>query len=86
MPARDDRDAILRAASKGLRLHEPLQHAQIAEITDGWSAAELAAIWSEAAILSVLDRRTTIRNEDYRGGHDRVAVQRNRIPAEGRRP
>lgn len=84
MPARADREAILRAASKGLKLREPLQHAQIAEITEGWSAAELAAIWSEAAILAVLDRRATIRNEDYRGGHNRVAVQRDRIRPEGR--
>jgi transitional endoplasmic reticulum ATPase len=84
-PGREDREAILRAASKGLKLREPLQHAEIAAITEGWSAAELAAIWSEAAILAVLDRRAAIRKEDYRGGYDRVAVQRNRTQSEGSR-
>ena len=44
----------------------------------GWSAAELAAIWSEAALLAVEDKRREIHEEDYIGGFQRVSRYRNR--------
>lgn len=76
VPDQPDREAILRAAAKGLTLREPLPHAHVASLTDGWSAAELAGIWSEAAVLAVRDNRRAIRSEDYRGGFERVAERR----------
>jgi ATP-dependent 26S proteasome regulatory subunit len=38
----------------------------------------LSAIWSEAALLAVEDRREFINAEDYVGGFERVAQQRRR--------
>ena len=53
---------------------ENLPHAFVAGRTEGWSAAELAAIWTEAAILAVTDERDVILTEDYIGGYERVAT------------
>lgn len=79
LPAAKDREQILRAASRGLETYGVLPHATIAAKTDGWSSAELAAIWSEAALLAIADDRATIIAEDYVGGWDRVESQRGRV-------
>ncbi len=79
LPAADDRQDILRKTAARLRTGGALPHGAIAAQTDGWSAAELAAIWSEAALLAVEDSRDAILVEDYVGGFERVAQQRNRL-------
>lgn len=79
LPSRDDRVAILRQSARRLQTDPSLPHGAIADATDGWSAAELAAIWSEAALLAVTDDRDRIVAEDYLGGHRRVDDQRDRI-------
>ncbi|HEY3548525.1 MAG TPA: ATP-binding protein [Propionicimonas sp.] len=79
LPSRDDRVEILRQSARRLRTQVSLPHHAIAEATDGWSAAELAAIWSEAALLAVADGRDRIVAEDYIGGHRRVSDQRDRV-------
>lgn len=73
-----DREDILRKTSQSLRTEGTLGHTSIARQTAGWSGAELVAIWSEAALLAVEDGRTTIREEDYLGGFQRVSRYRNR--------
>ncbi|MFD6990529.1 ATP-binding protein [Streptomyces sp. NPDC059943] len=77
LPNVGDREAIL------IRTQPPgvvggLSHAVVAEQTEGWSPAELSAIWSEAALLAVADTRNNIHNEDYIGGFEQVAKQRVR--------
>lgn len=79
LPSRDDRVQILRQSARRLRTEPSLPHRAIAEATDGWSAAELAAIWSEAALLAVTDNRDLIVAEDYIGGYRRVGDQRDRV-------
>lgn len=76
IPGLDDRAAILRASASGLATSGPLPHAVVAAHTDGWSAADLAGIWTEAALLAVADRRRRISIEDYVGGFERVQQQR----------
>ncbi|MFJ3758579.1 ATP-binding protein [Streptomyces sp. NPDC090080] len=77
LPTRSDREEIL-AKSAPAGAYPGLPHSLIAEKTDDWSPAELVAIWSEAALLTVTDGRREIRSEDYLGGYERVAVQRER--------
>lgn len=79
LPSRDDRVKILRQSARRLRTEPSLPHQAIADATDRWSAAELAAIWSEAALLAVTDGRDIIAAEDYIGGHRRVGDQRQRV-------
>ena len=77
-PDERDREEILMKSARRLNKREPLPHADIAEATDGWSAAELAAIWTEAALLAVEDGRCQIYEEDYIGGFERVSHHRKR--------
>jgi transitional endoplasmic reticulum ATPase len=78
LPDRNDREAILRTAARRLETAENLPHAFVAGRTEGWSAAELAAIWTEAALLAATDERDSILTEDYIGGYERVAAHRQR--------
>lgn len=78
LPTREDREEILQIAAKKLSTSPPLPHALVAEKTNSWSAAELTAIWSEAALLAVDDGREVILSEDYLGGYMRVADRRQR--------
>ena len=82
LPDRSDRDQILRVSGHKLVTDTPLPYAWIAANTEGWSAADLAAIWREAALLAVDDGgRTIIMTEDVLGAHARIAAQRQRIEA-----
>ena len=76
LPRVHDRLAILRAVAGRLATTGPLPHTQVSRETEGWTAAELAAIWSEAALLAVQDRRESIIAEDYIGGFERVSTHR----------
>lgn len=77
LPSREDRKAILITSARHLIVGEGLPHDLIAEKTESWWPAELAAIWSEAARLAVQDhQREMILVEDYFGGFERVAAQR----------
>jgi transitional endoplasmic reticulum ATPase len=64
VPDTPNRIAILEASSKSLAFSERPDLQQIAEMTHGWTAADLAAIWTEAAILAALDRREKLCRED----------------------
>ena len=70
-PDRADREDILNKTARGLRTKDPLPHGAIAALSEGWSAAELAAILTEAALLAVEDGRREIHEEDYIGGYQR---------------
>lgn len=64
-PDERDREEILRASARGLKTDNDLPHANIARDTPSWSAADLAAIWSEAALVAAKDGRKRISDEDY---------------------
>lgn len=74
-PTLEDREAILRTSQSRHQVRGDLPHAYVAAKTGGWTGAELAAIWTEAALLAVTDERDGIRAEDYLGGYQRVAAQ-----------
>ena len=77
-PDINDRIDILEKTSSQLKTTDSLPHAAIAARSDGWSAAELTQIWSEAALLAVQDQRKEILSEDYLGGYERVSKYRDR--------
>ncbi len=80
-----DRWAILTATAAHLRTEGPLPHEVVAEKTAGWNGAELAAVFSEAALLAVTDNRSVVMAEDYLGGVDRVSAHRERARATQRK-
>lgn len=78
LPSRQDREEILRVSARQLATSENLPHEWMAKNTETWSAAELTAIWSEAALLAAADKRSVIITEDYIGGFKLVLAQRHR--------
>ena len=72
LPNEMDRKDILEKSSKKLTTSVRLDHTLISQTTEGWSAADLVAIWKEAAFLAIADGRDVIMNEDYIGGYERV--------------
>ncbi|WFE34554.1 ATP-binding protein [Micromonospora sp. WMMD975] len=84
LPPLEDREVVLRTSARKLNIRGEMPHSIIAQKTESWSPAELAAIWSEAALLAVKDERDVIVEEDYFGGFERVASQRARVVASSR--
>ena len=70
-PNQSDREDILTKTARRLKTRGPLPHGDIAAKSEGWSAAELTAILTEAALLAVEDGRREIHEEDYIGGYQR---------------
>lgn len=79
LPNRRDRELILQTASKRLKISGDLPHAWVAQNTETWSAADLAAIWTEAGLLAAADERAIILAEDYIGGYEIVSAQKRRM-------
>lgn len=72
LPDGQGRLRILQRQADSLQIGETLPLEEIALTTNGWSPADLKAIWTEAAILAVDDDRDRIHVEDFRGGYQRV--------------
>jgi ATP-dependent 26S proteasome regulatory subunit len=79
LPDAADRLAILERSGDDINKISELPLDYIAAQAEGWSGAELAVIWSEAALLAVVDGRRGICGEDLLGGFERVAAQRRRV-------
>jgi transitional endoplasmic reticulum ATPase len=78
LPEEADRLAILESVASKHQVAGALPHQLVAFRTKGWSSAELAGIFSEAALLAAADDRDAIAAEDYHGGFARAATQHER--------
>lgn len=66
LPDESDRFQILKvqAARASFANGDDLDLDELVELTPGWTAADLAAIWTEAGVLASLDRRVVLIKED----------------------
>lgn len=64
LPTVEDRLSILEVDAERLSTIPPLPLEEIAAATDGWSGAELASVWTEAALLAAEGNRSAIDGED----------------------
>ena len=71
-----EREEILAASGRTVATAGMLPIGRVAAMTDGWSGAELSAIWSEAALCAVVDDREVIVSEDLLAAVARVDEQR----------
>ena len=85
-PDEIERQDILEKTANPLTTKDALPHRDIAARTRGWSAAELAAIFKQAALLAAKDKRRAIGEEDYIGGFERVTLSRERPSLVGQVP
>lgn len=76
LPGLEDRVHILEVSSRGIATTNELPFVEIASNSEGWSAAELTSIWSEAALLAAEEERNTIWEEDFRRGFEEARRQR----------
>ena len=79
-PSRDDRRRILQTTAAELKTEGDLPYEEVAARTEGWSSADLSAIWSDAALLAVVDGRRAIMAEDCWAAFERVGVRRSSHP------
>lgn len=78
LPTRSDRYEILKVAGDHLKTAADLPLEDIATLTEGWSAAELTFIWTEAALLAVGDGREEVASEDFVQAFERIALRPRR--------
>ncbi len=78
LPTRSDRYEILKVAGAHLRTAPDLPLEDVAALTEGWSAAELTFIWTEAALLAVGDGRDEVAPEDFVQAFERIALRPRR--------
>lgn len=79
-----DRLQILRVHSRHLKTSGDLPLEDIAVLSEGWSAADLTSIWTEAALVAAGDSRGEIAPEDIAQAYERVAERpRRNINGEG---
>ena len=72
MPSERDRLGILQVQVHSLSIEGELPLEDIARRTEGWSGAEVCAIWTEAALVAAKDRRGAIRANDLITAFERV--------------
>jgi len=85
LPDLEDRRQILRTSTTRLQCAEEMPIEEIAVLSPGWSAARLASIWTEAALLAAQDSRFSISREDAAEAFERVAKRPLLLRPEDRR-
>ena len=75
LPEEADRLAILELLGSKHCMKGCVPYASLAAKTNGWSPADLAGMFSEAALLAAGNDREAIAEEDLVGGYLRVAAQ-----------
>jgi transitional endoplasmic reticulum ATPase len=83
LPTEHDRLEILKMKAGELLVDDRLPIDDLARATDGWSGAMLTAIWTEAALLAVGDRRSKVADEDLAIAFERVRSRPVRARTEG---
>lgn len=84
LPTAQDRLEILEASMRRLQLSGDLPVEDIAVRTEGWSAAGLASLWTEAAQLAARDSRSAICEEDLAEAFELVEARRIQAKSEER--
>lgn len=75
-PDVEDRVAILHARPR--TTSGDLDYARVAAETENWTAADLGAIWQHAGELTVISKRSAIRNDHFMMGFERAAAARTK--------
>lgn len=78
LPTVADRYEILKVRASQLNTLGELPLEDIAALSEGWSAADLTSVWTEAALLAAGDSRDVLAAEDVAQAFERVALRPRR--------
>ncbi|KRE76667.1 ATP-binding protein [Arthrobacter sp. Soil761] len=76
LPDLDDRYEILHRNGASIASVGDLPYELVAEETEGWSGAELGAIWTESMICALRHGARAVSSDDFIEGLERAAVNR----------
>ena len=83
LPSLLDRLEILRVRERHLKTSSDLPLEDIAVLSEGWSAADLTSVWTEAALVAAGDGRGQITAEDMAQAYERVDSRPRHPQVEG---
>lgn len=83
-PQQQDRVDILMKSAEGISVAVDIPYEDIASRTDGWTGADLAAIWRQAVLMAADEAREIVTAEDLYVGHQRAAIHRARRDQQGK--
>lgn len=78
IPTLADRIEILTVGARDLRTSDTLPIREIAAAAESWSAAQLTALWGEAALIAAAEARDKISPEDFVQAFERLAKRPQR--------
>lgn len=73
LPTAQDRLEILELGAAQMQAQGTLPLESVAAASDGWSAARLSSLWTEAALFAAADDRRAIVDEDVAQAFERVS-------------
>jgi cell division protease FtsH len=74
LPDKDSREKIIEYYLKNKNIENPFDISSVAELTDGFSGAQLKNLINEAAILSARNNYTTIQERYVFGSFEKIIV------------
>jgi transitional endoplasmic reticulum ATPase len=77
LPDEADRRKILETSGRTISKAGDMPLDAAAKTSEGWSAAELSAVWAEAALIAASADRPAVWDEDFAVGFARIAQRRN---------
>lgn len=77
LPSVEDRFEILVKSGRAITTFGDLPYELVAEETEGWSGAELAAVWTEAMICALGRGAEAVASDDFIEGLERASANRD---------
>ncbi|HJJ38550.1 MAG TPA: proteasome-activating nucleotidase [Methanocorpusculum sp.] len=78
LPDADERESILAIHTKKMHIAKDVSLKNLAEITDGFNGAELAALSVEAGMQAIRSKRTTVKTADFKAAAEAVKKGREK--------
>jgi proteasome regulatory subunit len=66
------RERILEIHTREMNLADGVEFGDLADLTDGFSGAELESLATEAGMFAIRDGRTEVRMEDFEEAFDKI--------------
>jgi proteasome regulatory subunit len=72
-PNQEGRERILDIHTEGMDIADDVSYEAVADLTDGFTGAELASLVTEAGMFAIRRDRTVVEMEDFEEAYEKVA-------------